>query len=160
MRVNGKLFRLNRVILERRIKRPLSSGEHALHTCDDPRCIESSHIRLGSHTENMRDVSIKWRGGALKLCLSDKQEIRRLKASGMKQCSIAKKFGVSDSCVSAIINKPLSCNLPTVNLSIEDIKNIKHLKQTGVKQTDIAKQFRITDSRVSMIVNHKTYIHI
>ena len=90
--------------MEMEYGRLLGDGEHVLHLCDNPCCIEIDHLRVGSHSDNMRDISRRGRAGGLKLSDEDVTEIRRLKTTGMKQCLIAERFGVSDSRVSMIVN--------------------------------------------------------
>lgn len=86
-----------------------------LHQCDNPACVNPSHLWLGSHKENMDDRETKGRanGGSqrgeshprAKLTLDLAQEIRRLALSNaMPQSAIARQFGISQSQVSEIKN--------------------------------------------------------
>ena len=34
---------------------PRPDGAHALHSCHRPRCVNPSHLRWGTHTDNMND---------------------------------------------------------------------------------------------------------
>lgn len=51
-------------------------GKLVLHSCDNPRCINPDHLRLGSNADNMRDMSIRSRAGGKKLTPDQVLEIR------------------------------------------------------------------------------------
>lgn len=55
-----------RFVLREKLKRKLDKGEQALHTCDNPLCLNPSHIFLGNNYENIQDKVKKGRqrGGA------------------------------------------------------------------------------------------------
>jgi len=52
--------RAHRVIWEA-VHGPISRGMQVLHNCDNPRCIRVDHLRLGTHKDNMHDMSMKKR---------------------------------------------------------------------------------------------------
>lgn len=65
MKVNGKWLSPHRVAWSEK-NGPIPPGVDALHKCDVPSCIETDHLWLGTHGDNMRDMASKgrWRGGA------------------------------------------------------------------------------------------------
>ncbi|SAL26117.1 hypothetical protein AWB73_01986 [Caballeronia turbans] len=82
------------------------NGRLALHSCDNPRCINPKHLRWGTHSDNMRDrserrrsrggVLVGERNGKSKLSTADVQRIRDLYVPGRTlQKDLAQQFGVS-----------------------------------------------------------------
>lgn len=83
-------------------------GQHVLHSCDVPLCVNPAHLFLGTQTDNMRDASGKGRLGVSRpsrQTVTDEQvaEIKRLVASGVKQVAVAQRFGVSTTLVSLLV---------------------------------------------------------
>lgn len=79
-----------------------------LHSCDNAKCANPSHLREGTPQENMKDKvernrSAKGEGhGMSKLKDSDVRQIKQMLASGDTQTRIAEMFGVSQFLVSCI----------------------------------------------------------
>lgn len=82
------------------------------HRCDNPACVNPSHLFIGTAAENVADRHQKGRSRSLfesgerhrnsKLSDSDVREIKRLLACGRPQKEIAFAFGVSASNISQI----------------------------------------------------------
>lgn len=88
---------------------PIPKGMYVCHKCDNPPCVNPSHLFLGTQADNMQDMHLKGRGHAgeshANAKLSDEEvEIIRSNPLGVTQRELASKFGVSESLVSQIIN--------------------------------------------------------
>lgn len=80
---------------------PAPDGCEVLHADGDPANNRLSNLRYGTRTENILDVyrqGKRWR----KLSADDAHAIRDELAKGATGASLAKKYGVSRSCISSI----------------------------------------------------------
>lgn len=90
---------------------PIDDGLVVMHACDNPRCVNPSHLSIGTHGENHADMISKARhphGEAApwsRLSEDDIRTIRDLHASGITQADIAHRFGVDRSHVSNIVHR-------------------------------------------------------
>lgn len=87
---------------------------NVLHVCDNPCCVNPDHLFLGTHKDNMKDKALKNRHGrkapigeyahSAKITEAQVIEIRSL-CGFKKQSEIAKMYNITQSNVSAIINR-------------------------------------------------------
>jgi hypothetical protein len=90
---------------------PISDGMFVCHRCDNPPCVNPSHLFLGTPADNVHDRDLKGRqarqrgqaNGRARLTDDDVREIRRL-AGSMLQREIGARFGVSQSYVSDVLH--------------------------------------------------------
>lgn len=86
----------------------IPAGSFVCHRCDNPSCINPSHLWLGTNDDNMADMVEKRRSArresnpASKLKEADVSEIKRLIAKGGSNRAIAADFGVTHRIVSLI----------------------------------------------------------
>lgn len=85
---------------------PIPDGAVVCHRCDNPSCIEPSHLFIGTHTENMLDMARKERG-TQKLSADQVREIRARHARGEVQAALAREFGVGEATISMIVRNLL-----------------------------------------------------
>ncbi len=103
----GKMWYTHRLALH--LEGIDTSGHMVLHSCDNPRCCNPEHMRLGTHQENMRDMRSRGRQSrgehrpAAKLTEQDILDIRAI--SGMSQRAIADQYGVTPTAINLIINR-------------------------------------------------------
>ncbi len=86
---------------------PIPDGFWVLHKCDNPPCVRPDHLFLGTHTDNMVDMTMKGRGrpghpdnsgernGRAKLTESAVQVARQMHEQGATERQLAQRFGVS-----------------------------------------------------------------
>ena len=89
----------------------LPNNVGVLHRCDNPRCVNPSHLFLGTQKVNMLDCKAKGRttlgerNRHAKLTNENILEIRSMADAGMLQTEIARLFNISASTISMIVNK-------------------------------------------------------
>lgn len=105
----------NRCIPAHRVAYLLTYGEFdrilfVLHRCDNPPCCNPKHLFLGTHQDNMDDMSSKKRACCgedrpqSKLTAEKVLEIRRIYAEGnISQYEVARRFGVNRSAIEKIV---------------------------------------------------------
>jgi HNH endonuclease len=87
---------------------PIPDGLRVCHRCDNPRCVNPTHLFLGTQAENVRDCVNKGRHNAFgirKLIAAEVLEIRALSATGMRQKDIGAQFGIARNTVSGIVHR-------------------------------------------------------
>jgi hypothetical protein len=92
--------------------RDLRHGEVVRHTCDNPRCCNPVHLRVGSQADNLRDMREKGRDSkppvnrgeshpGARLDADDVENIRALEPT-LKRAEVAELFGVATATVKDI----------------------------------------------------------
>lgn len=108
--LQGRIVIVSRYILTMLVGPP-EADMKAMHTCDNPPCINPDHLKWGTHTDNMRDSFAKNRmtrnhgenHHKVKLTESQVREIRSLKGT-MTNVNLGKKYGVSRSAISHVLS--------------------------------------------------------
>ena len=82
------------------------------HKCDNPKCVKPNHLWIGTHKDNMNDMTSKGRrvynknygekNGSSKLKEIEVKQIKKLISEKNSFASIARKFNVSSNCIEQI----------------------------------------------------------
>lgn len=109
--LNGRLVYAHRISYEVH-RGPIPPGFHVLHSCDNPPCIEPTHLSVGLPVANAQDRESRGRGrqrcgenaGKARLTETQVLEIRAgFKCGGITKAQLARKFGVSQTAIRAIL---------------------------------------------------------
>ena len=109
-KLDGKLHRSNRLVIG------LRTGDegHALHSCDNPPCVNPAHLSIGTNAENIAQRDARGRqvtppgedNGSAKLTGPEVLEIRARYATGqITQRALAEEYGVHFSLISLIVRR-------------------------------------------------------
>jgi hypothetical protein len=111
--MNGATVLAHRLSYALYHKRTLNSLKLILHHCDNPGCVNPTHLYEGTYSDNMRDKMIRGRGyspmgifnGKAKLKNKSVLEIRKLAAKGLSSAQLAGMFNVGRSTVQGVITR-------------------------------------------------------
>lgn len=180
--VNGKARLAHRVSFEV-FRGPIPNGMYVCHKCDNPPCINPSHLFVGTQLDNMRDAAEKNRvrhgdkNGRAKLTGANVIEVCRRYSDGEMVDAIASWFGVSRSAIYDIVNgkkwaktsKPVierrpigspGMKNPMAKLTDDDVREIRSLNESGASTRALARMFGIGSTQSHEICSRKSWKHI
>jgi len=107
-----RILKAHRLSLEIKLGRSLKQGMQALHTCDNPSCVNPEHLFEGTQLTNIKDRDTKGRtakGIMLPHVLTARAvlRIRRLKYKGFTNKRIGELVSVDRHYVSQIVNRKI-----------------------------------------------------
>lgn len=179
---DGVIERAHRVSWQIHIG-PIPPGVQVLHTCDNPPCVNPKHLFLGDQTANMRDMARKGRGRSApraalqnskaKVTRAEVAEIRQQLGAGHSQSTIARRFNISQTNVSAISRRKTWGEIPgpagrhncvnhgekngRAKLTEPQIREIR-LKASSIKEQ--ARHFGVSAVLITKIRSRKIWKHV
>jgi hypothetical protein len=114
--VDGRVRSVTRLVVSHNLGRPIGANAHACHRCDNPPCVEPTHLWEGTPAENYADRNAKGRTakgeatGRSRLTEDDVRKIRVSYTPGTVQnppnrLELARTFGVTPQTIDSIINR-------------------------------------------------------
>ena len=82
-------------------------GSVVMHICDNPSCVNPSHLKLGTQQENIADKIAKGRqptGNKHRNTTISEQDVADIRASNLQGVELARQYGVTPSTISNIRN--------------------------------------------------------
>lgn len=91
---------------------PIPEGLWVLHKCDNRKCVNPSHLFLGTRQDNMDDMVSKGRsfrpiGTLHPLCKLTESQVKKIREDPRKQVKIAQEYGVSSRLIRRIKNREI-----------------------------------------------------
>jgi len=151
------------------------------HTCDNPPCVRPSHILDGTHTDNMRDRSIRGRARArhqrgeanASAVLTDDLVIRarQMVKAGRTHRAVAEDLGVKrDNLTHAVtgrtwthlnaIESPAPVRRGGSRLTENDVRAIRKGREEGVSAQALAERYGLSTANVYAIARRQSWKHV
>lgn len=155
---------------------PIPEGMLVCHTCDNPGCVNPSHLFLGSNADNIADRQAKGRGvvgergGNSKLTEAQAREIIARYRAGESPRTLGPEYGITHNSAWHIITGRTWPHLKDENsktstgwntpLTEADALEIIALRHQGQSRKEIAAKFSINANSVSRICSGARWGHL
>jgi hypothetical protein len=165
---------------------PIPDGMCVLHDCptgDNPRCVNTAHLWIGTVLDNNKDCFDKGRHsrGQDRSSLTEKDVADIVAMRGVVQIAeLAAKYGVSASSISRIqlgvcwqhvtridskkakrlVGKTVGEKSPNAKLTDGQVLEILSLLKRGKRQIDIAVEYGVSDTLISNINRGRSWGHL
>lgn len=115
-RVGARSEMLHRVVYSEHYGVALEDmqGMVVMHTCDNPRCINPDHLKLGTQADNMKDMQRKgrWKGRKVQVARTRKMSVEQRKEAlallgTVTQKELAARYNVSQSTIARLKDRLL-----------------------------------------------------
>lgn len=89
-------------------RRPPPRGKVVRHTCDNPSCVNPTHLVLGTYKQNAQDCNNRGRRvhgerhPSARLTEAQVRSVRRRWKQGVRQVDLAQEYGISQAAISLI----------------------------------------------------------
>lgn len=167
----GRPRKVHRLVLEQILGRPIKESMAALHTCDQPACVEPSHLWEGTQFENVKDMIVKGRNSLERPKGTDhgmarltEKQVYAIRASKKTLVTIANKYGISHQHAQAIRSRKIWKHLPKkADEAPPSLYSRKHttpaLRKKVAKakgsNAKVGKRFGISEATVSRIRGYR-----
>ena len=84
-------------------KGTIPSGKIVMHSCDNPPCVNPKHLKVGTHSDNSRDMLRKHRSNRQKISNQDAEVIRHTHARFIRL--LARKYRLTTTSIHYIIRR-------------------------------------------------------
>ena len=90
-------------------KQDIPKGMHIMHKCDNPKCVNPSHLELGTPKQNTQDMIRKGRkrtvaplGTENGKSLLDAEKVLLIRSSNLNHAALGRQLGVSPNCIRGV----------------------------------------------------------
>ena len=117
--LRGGMRFAHRVAFEMARGYAIPAGMQAMHSCDNPRCVNPRHISAGTPSQNTKDAYLRGlktpspqRGEKSSFAKLTTEDIRAIRADGSSTEVLAAAFGICESHVRRIRNRRAWAHVP------------------------------------------------
>ena len=148
---------------------PIPKGLSINHRCNNGRCVNTDHLYVGDHYDNMRDTVIAGNHVNQVLSFDQAREIRAKYDPGNNTYKVlADEYGVSSTTIQYALKNKTFCdpqyvpNVPQVSvlrkITVEEVKVIRErYKNERVTMSQLGREYDVHQTVISGIIRNETY---